>query len=291
MKPEFYLTVLMRFKDERHMLSEWISHHLRVGVEHFWLIDDGSRDGYDFSEHTENVTLFKSNAKQGAAYNDVYNQIRNRTEWLIVIDCDEFLFNRGENLNLQPKLRALGKRVAGVKVFWNNFLPLGVLLDPVSKIGALRRKLPRGTGHIRDLHKTICRTSRTRRLGLHSHKHKGRVVKIPIFQLNHYKFPSYEATYGNKEPKGGGSSGKKRYSARKDPLSNSISSRTVVDNFLAKRSTDLIAQLKKGKHLGPKIYEGRWRRKVMPKIQRLKKKKKQVNDIQFHRIMVRALSR
>ena len=40
------LLVISRFKNERHILYEWIHHYLLEGVDHFFLIDDHSNDEY-----------------------------------------------------------------------------------------------------------------------------------------------------------------------------------------------------------------------------------------------------
>jgi len=40
-----YLSVVAVLKDERPNLQEWLDFHLSVGVEHFYLYDNGSSDG------------------------------------------------------------------------------------------------------------------------------------------------------------------------------------------------------------------------------------------------------
>ena len=40
-----YLAAMVRVKDEARFLPEWIAHHLNLGVEHFYVYDNGSTDG------------------------------------------------------------------------------------------------------------------------------------------------------------------------------------------------------------------------------------------------------
>ena len=42
----YNLVVLAIFKNESHIINEWITHHLNQGVEHFYMIDNGSNDNY-----------------------------------------------------------------------------------------------------------------------------------------------------------------------------------------------------------------------------------------------------
>ena len=38
---KYYLSVLAIFKNEKHIMKEWLLHHMKEGVEHFYLIDNG----------------------------------------------------------------------------------------------------------------------------------------------------------------------------------------------------------------------------------------------------------
>ena len=42
----WFLVVVSVFKNEADVLKEWIEHHLWQGVEHFYLVDNGSTDDY-----------------------------------------------------------------------------------------------------------------------------------------------------------------------------------------------------------------------------------------------------
>ena len=41
-----YLSVIAIFKNESHCIEEWVNHYLNEGVDHFYMIDNGSTDDY-----------------------------------------------------------------------------------------------------------------------------------------------------------------------------------------------------------------------------------------------------
>ena len=42
----FYLSVMAIFRNEAHVIGEWIEHYRAFGVEHFHLINNNSVDAY-----------------------------------------------------------------------------------------------------------------------------------------------------------------------------------------------------------------------------------------------------
>ena len=40
------LSILSMFKNESMIIKDWIEHYLKEGVQHFYLIDNGSTDDY-----------------------------------------------------------------------------------------------------------------------------------------------------------------------------------------------------------------------------------------------------
>jgi len=56
------LVVCAVFKNESHILTEWIEHYLKRDVDHIFLIDDFSTDAYlpKLEPYMDKVTLFKN---------------------------------------------------------------------------------------------------------------------------------------------------------------------------------------------------------------------------------------
>ena len=93
-----FLSLCLIVKNEARFLHEWIGHHRLVGVEHFYVYDNGSSPpvGKVLREFCEQglvtVTEAPGEARQIPAYNDCLKTYGNRSHWLGFIDCDEFLF-------------------------------------------------------------------------------------------------------------------------------------------------------------------------------------------------------
>lgn len=110
------------FKDEARYLNEWITFHSGVGVEHFYLYNDGSTDGsLDVLEPWRRrglVTVIDWPAHLGQvpAYNSCIQQFRNEARWLAFIDIDEFLFSP-RSLDLRPVLRNYAD-LSAIFIYW-----------------------------------------------------------------------------------------------------------------------------------------------------------------------------
>jgi hypothetical protein len=103
----YNLCVASIFKDEAPYLKEWIEYHKIQGVEHFYLYDNDSEDNYisvlqPYIDKDE-VTLIKWPSSPEDLKNWVPNtqlpmcrhailSLKKQTQWLAIIDIDEFLF-------------------------------------------------------------------------------------------------------------------------------------------------------------------------------------------------------
>jgi len=101
MKP-YFLTACAVIKNEYPYVLEWIAFHRLVGVEHFYLYDNGSNDGtYELLEKLsitkpELITVYDVrhvNPVQLASYTDCLYLHRKDSEWIAFIDVDEFLYS------------------------------------------------------------------------------------------------------------------------------------------------------------------------------------------------------
>lgn len=101
------LSVCAVFRDEAKFLDEWLTFHSQVGVEHFYLFDDDSRDNFlevlDPWIKSGRVELYKSNGKsQQKIYQRCLNTSRFKTKWLAFIDIDEFMWSPKHGNLLEP---------------------------------------------------------------------------------------------------------------------------------------------------------------------------------------------
>jgi len=107
-----YLSVGAMFKNESHSMKEWMEHYIHHGVEHFYLIDDGSTDDYMtiLQEYIDRdvVTLFVVNegyylGRQRNLYNTYILPYIKETKWLLMIDLDEYVWS-SQNIRMDQIL-------------------------------------------------------------------------------------------------------------------------------------------------------------------------------------------
>jgi len=118
----YYLSICAIFRDEAPYLEEWLSFHAGVGVEHFFLYDNGSTDEFravlDPWLASGRASLHDWPHKQGQlpAYADCIARHRQASRWIAFLDLDEFLFAPGgESL---PALLADYESAPGVGANW-----------------------------------------------------------------------------------------------------------------------------------------------------------------------------
>ncbi len=101
---KYFFCVGAIFKNEGHILKEWIEHNLFHGIEHIYLLNDKSTDNYkEILEpyiQKDIVTLYDVDepiylGRQGKIYGQYLLPLLNNkiTKWLLVCDVDEFLWS------------------------------------------------------------------------------------------------------------------------------------------------------------------------------------------------------
>lgn len=126
----YRLSIAAIMKNEAPYVEEWIQYHLAVGVEHFYIYDNGSTDGMAdiLAPYAKSglVTyrFFPGIARQIPAYNDALQNYRNQSRYIAFIDTDEFLFPvvPGTTIpQLVDEILALDPHAGGVAVNWRMF--------------------------------------------------------------------------------------------------------------------------------------------------------------------------
>jgi hypothetical protein len=132
----FDIAACMIFRDEAHILAEWLEYHLMLGIEHFFLYSHMSKDNYKevLQPYIKNkqVTLMEWNFPrrryapggggpypQVTAYDHALSRLRGVAKWIVVIDSDEFLAQMSD-VTLSDFLAQQGE-VAGVVLNWAMF--------------------------------------------------------------------------------------------------------------------------------------------------------------------------
>jgi len=97
----YYLSIGAIFRDENPWLTEWLDYHLAVGIEHFYLYNN------DTNPETSNKILqpyvdrrlvevrhTPGIAMQLSVWREIMMLSKYETEWIAMIDLDEFLLPR-----------------------------------------------------------------------------------------------------------------------------------------------------------------------------------------------------
>jgi hypothetical protein len=132
--PRGYLAVATIFRQEAPWLREWIEYHLLLGVDHFFLYNNHSRD--DFRrvlrpyQKSGLVTLYDLslpdpfNRWQIKAINHAAHLCKGHFTWLAVIDVDEFIVPH--HVSTIPELLRPLERHAAIFLHWQMFGTTGI---------------------------------------------------------------------------------------------------------------------------------------------------------------------
>lgn len=139
-EPQFFLAAMVRVKDEGRFLPEWIAHHHSVGVEHFFVYDNGSTDAT-----TERLEPFvraglvthipwPKTPISPSCYVDFLKRCGPSATWVCFFDADEFIWETRKGALLEA-LRNIGNAPA-LAVNWRYFgssyhevIPPGLVTD------------------------------------------------------------------------------------------------------------------------------------------------------------------
>jgi hypothetical protein len=157
---KYYSAVLGVFKDEATFLPAWIRHYLDRGIEHIYLLDDFSSDGYEdrISDFLSDgrVTLKKVGEedldksmewRQVHLYNKYFGFSKDETFWLGVFDLDEFFYSP-HTKDLDRILRDAEKtKYQELLADWYWFGSNGLEEQPLDIVGSFTM---RGSKHARE---------------------------------------------------------------------------------------------------------------------------------------------
>jgi hypothetical protein len=145
MSYKYKLSVCLCIKNEAKNIIDFIKHYIQQGVEHFYIINNNSDD--NLKEVIENssyyflITLIDdvrildinnayshTNGLNTVYNNNLYNILKEETEWAIVVDIDEFMYGKN-GLNIKSFLEKIDEDVGSVYVIWNIMSSRGVICE------------------------------------------------------------------------------------------------------------------------------------------------------------------
>jgi hypothetical protein len=201
---KYYLSVLAIFKNESSGIKEWITHYMSEGVEHFYLIDNGSTDNWEEEVKGFPITVRTDDKKHAQIehYNSYMDQIKKETEWIMVVDLDEYVYSRESTI--ANTLRGYEDSIGNIMIRWKMFGSNGHINQPKSLISGFTKR----STEMDDLNvKSIIKTNILRTLLIHRQDYISKGGVKEIFQpdecteeslakaklhLNHYAIQSRE---------------------------------------------------------------------------------------------------
>jgi hypothetical protein len=193
-----YLAACAIFRNEARYLAEWVAFHLVVGVEHLFLYNNLSEDGYaDVLEPfvaDGSVTLIDWPAYPGQnqAYDDCVARTRGAWRWVAFIDIDEFLFS--PRIRPVPEMLARFEDVPGVGVPWGQFGTSGHLTPPPGLVIENYTRMRLGRRNLRQFKSVVDPAAVTRCMGPHTFLYADPAFPGPVprfapvqdLRVNHY---------------------------------------------------------------------------------------------------------
>lgn len=124
-----YLALCCIVKDEGPYIKEWVLYHAMLGVEHFFIYDNGStppvRESLGSLADMPHITILAApnKAMQLPSYNHCLTEFGNGFTWIAFIDADEFIcLSTGDDLR---PLLAEYEPFAGLALSWRTFASNG----------------------------------------------------------------------------------------------------------------------------------------------------------------------
>jgi hypothetical protein len=212
---EINLALIAMFKNEAHIMKEWIEHYIKEGVEKFYMIDNGSTDNYMtiIAPYIKKkyVIVIKDRKRyaQMELYNKYFLNIAKKTKWCIVCDLDEFIYSRNGYNRIIDYLNSVPNDVSNVLIPWKLFGSNGYIKQPSSVIKSFTKRQNANIDSIEI--KPIFRGRSLKKIGVHNSEIDGRtinsandpienkyssdtsedILKRSNLHLNHYAIQSY----------------------------------------------------------------------------------------------------
>ena len=133
----FFLSIITRYLNEP-FLEEFAEYYLSEGVDHIYVLFDvdSTLPVSDYVLRNQNITVIPSHSfkqRQTLDVNRLYQAIRDKTEWVLFVDCDEFISARKTaEHSICDELRTTFCNADCVKVPWVMMSSNGRENDPPS---------------------------------------------------------------------------------------------------------------------------------------------------------------
>lgn len=192
-KYKYDLGCILIVKNEALIIDEFFKHYIWQGVDHFYVIDNGSTDCTKdiIARYPTSYYYLVERFQQHKHYNTVFAEMKNECKWLIICDCDEYIYNRERGRTIKDYVLSLNHtQISNITLNWKMFGSSGFETQPKH----IRKSFIQ-RAHNHDINvKQIISTCLTKSVSIHEHQH---IIKNPILNpnqlaLNHYAIMSKE---------------------------------------------------------------------------------------------------
>ena len=257
---KYNLVIVSIFKNEAVAMKEWLSHYVNQGVEHFYLINNGSTDNWESQIKGFPVTIITDNTKykQVKLYNKYYKKlVKKLSRWVMVVDLDEFLYARNGYNTITEYLDTIPNEINQISIRWKMFGSNGYIDQPESIIKSFTKRKKFGSkgydlnhsknsNFILEHHvKSISRTNKLIKLDIHTSNLKNNkqiilpenpteneLEKSPL-HLNHYAIQSLNWFLNVKKTRGDADI---NYNNRDEEYFKSYDYKEIIDEELSELS-------------------------------------------------------
>jgi hypothetical protein len=202
----YNLVVCSVFKNESHILDEWINHYIYHGIDHIYLVNDFSTDNYIdiINKYADKVTLFHNDiitrnvGRQTLIYYKYFKPLLHTSTWMTILDMDEFLYSPYD-INIQNILTNYNN-YSQINVDWVHFGSNGHKLQPKSAVEGFTMRALYGKNKQYYGNKNIFKTRTLISFDVHSNNVSGQQInlkysetsEVPSLLINHYNIQSYD---------------------------------------------------------------------------------------------------
>ena len=144
MNYKYKVSIISMFKNEEMIMEEWIQHYIREGIDHFYLIDNGSTDNYGLiiNKYNDKITLVIDSTRhyentQPLLFNKHFlDIIKEKSEWVIVCDMDEYIYSRNNFKTIKEYVNNIPENIEGIALPWKNFGSNNIQMQPESIVSS-----------------------------------------------------------------------------------------------------------------------------------------------------------
>lgn len=214
---KYNLSIVAIFKNEHRFIVQWIEYHLKVGVDHFYLYDNGG-DHWDLLEPFQQFITYtpwtdeianqyntehQNQTRQKGAYTHCVDRFREETEWIQLLDLDEFLVPMASD-DVKECLEIGSDKVGVIRIPRFNFGNSGNWKKPaIPQVTDFKRR-ERRASHFKDLGRM---QNIKKIMNPHMIRAKGEVAESAELCIHHHYTRSL-SEWMSRAKTGGGQAGK-----------------------------------------------------------------------------------